>query len=72
MGGNLLRDVERFGLVLKEAGLVKQGEGQVLGLVWVSCVGTRLPCGKRYTWGAAAVVERGLLVMWGRGGRFEL
>ena len=37
----LPRDVERCRLVLKEAGLVKQGQSRVL-VVWVRHVGTRL------------------------------
>ena len=41
--GDLMRDVERRVLVLKEAGLMKQGQGRVLAVVWVQCVGTRLP-----------------------------
>ena len=42
-GGDLVRDVERRVLVLKEAGLMQQGQGRVLAVVWVQCVGTRLP-----------------------------
>ena len=41
-GEHLRRDVERRVLILKEAGLVKQGQGRVLALVWVRCVGTGL------------------------------